>query len=160
MKILFLDIDGVLNTGTFCHHFGSDSMDPLLVRNLMGVLFRTGCRVVVSSDWRLPCRGGTLGILAALTCDRFQPSTPPEWVRLFQDRLVGCTADLPPSGDPVADRTAEILAWLEDEETLQVDGWAVVDDLPLNLPNFVRTSDEIGLTEEKADQLVSVLLGQ
>lgn len=66
MKIIFLDIDGVLNSNEWAsRRFEETSMDsiassypfyefdPLLVKNLNKIIDKTGAKVVVSSTWRL-----------------------------------------------------------------------------------------------------------
>ncbi len=59
MKILFLDIDGVLNSdrwfteqqdGTFMPH--EDKMDPKAVAVLNEIIEKSGAKIVISSSWR------------------------------------------------------------------------------------------------------------
>jgi len=50
-SILFLDVDGVLNTDMMMTSHPS-KLHPKLVKRLAFVLSRTGTRVVVSSTWR------------------------------------------------------------------------------------------------------------
>lgn len=60
MKVLFLDIDGVLNSHDFwkrCQELGivpDDKVDPLAVERLNRLVDATGAKIVVSSTWRLP----------------------------------------------------------------------------------------------------------
>lgn len=60
MKVLFLDIDGVLNSRTylkFCYDQGvlpDDKIDPAAVARLNQITDATGAHIVVSSTWRLP----------------------------------------------------------------------------------------------------------
>jgi hypothetical protein len=60
MKILFLDIDGVLNSRTYlmvCYKQGmvpDDKIDPDAVKRLNQITDATGASIVVSSTWRLP----------------------------------------------------------------------------------------------------------
>lgn len=73
MKLLFLDIDGVLNHSTFLHDeaklrieagkeglivepeafHGVHQIDPKAVELLNQIVERTGCRIVLSSSWRI-----------------------------------------------------------------------------------------------------------
>jgi len=48
MKVLFLDVDGVINIPA--------GMDPNLLENLRGVIETTGAKIVLSSDWRRTVR--------------------------------------------------------------------------------------------------------
>lgn len=66
VRVIFLDIDGVLNTGEWLHRnmtfTGSLSempeewwvglLDPSLVENLNDLIRQTGAEVVISSSWR------------------------------------------------------------------------------------------------------------
>lgn len=47
-KLLFVDVDGVLNT-TFSHH----GLCPRLVERVLEIVEKTGCAIVLSSAWRL-----------------------------------------------------------------------------------------------------------
>ena len=58
MKVIFLDIDGVLNCiGSFnrtkTRFNGFVGMDPTLVARFNSLVEKTGARVVLSSTWRL-----------------------------------------------------------------------------------------------------------
>ena len=49
-KILFLDVDGVLNTQS-CR--GQDAIHPKLLRRLAEVVLFSGAKIVLSTTWRL-----------------------------------------------------------------------------------------------------------
>jgi hypothetical protein len=54
MKIIFLDIDGVLNCQKTTERFhGFVSIDPKLVKRLNRILKETDAKIVLSSTWRL-----------------------------------------------------------------------------------------------------------
>lgn len=54
MKVIFLDIDGVLNCQKTVERFhGFISVDPLLVKRLNRILKETDAKIVLSSTWRL-----------------------------------------------------------------------------------------------------------
>jgi hypothetical protein len=61
MKIVFLDIDGVLNSGAWFNRTGNpyltdnkwlNMLDPEAVERLDRILERSGANVVISSSWR------------------------------------------------------------------------------------------------------------
>jgi len=52
VKVIFLDIDGVLNGGWHKEH-GFDWALTRAIRNLNALVARTGAKVVISSAWRL-----------------------------------------------------------------------------------------------------------
>ena len=54
MKVIFLDVDGVLNTPKFIRRQSSfSSIDPVLVDIVVHIVNKTGCKIVLSSSWRV-----------------------------------------------------------------------------------------------------------
>jgi hypothetical protein len=57
MKLLFLDIDGVLNSKRSEESYGKqrtvENLDPIAVCLIHRVVEETGCIICLSSDWRL-----------------------------------------------------------------------------------------------------------
>jgi len=53
LKVIFLDIDGVLNNQTLLYHYGFDYIDGDMVELLKHVVNATGAEIVLSSSWRL-----------------------------------------------------------------------------------------------------------
>jgi hypothetical protein len=136
MKIIFSDIDGVLNRRRTANPRKFPYVaEPKLVARLLAVLGRTEARIVLTSTWRYD----PAGLFSAK-----------HWGIPFID----ITPDLPK--EP---RRNEIFAWLRDHP--QVTRYAVLDDeddelddLPLFQPSAVT-----GLTEEMAQGLVDFLTG-
>lgn len=149
-SIIFLDVDGVLNSkvsrDTGDHLPASEPLDNL-VHIISSVHAGT---IVLSSTWRLDSlqRNALAHVLASVGL-AFISATP--------DFSVSCKGD----------RVDEILSWLE---THCKDGnrpWVALDDLDLLLmnpklrpPHFVRTRDSIGLTRENADEAIRLLQAQ
>ena len=54
MKLIFLDIDGVLNYEGYERftRSGTRFVDPVLIKRLKKIIDRTGAKVVLSSTWR------------------------------------------------------------------------------------------------------------
>ena len=136
MKIIFLDIDGVLNCKATPNPRKFPYIaDPQLVARLIMVLERTRAHVVLSSTWRYD----PAGLFSAK-----------HWGIPFDD----VTPDLP--HEP---RRKEILTWVEAHPA--VSRYAVLDDeddeldgLPLFQPSCVT-----GLTDRIAQGLVDYLNG-
>jgi hypothetical protein len=103
MKVLFLDVDGVLNCSTTRNprHFPY-VVDQRLLTRLQKLLDRTGAKVVLSSTWRLD----PVGLFAA------KHSGVP---------FIGVCPDKPRSP-----RRKEILSWLADHP--KATRYAVIDD--------------------------------
>lgn len=143
LKVIFLDIDGVLNShrsavafGGYPHHAADHrgKFDEVAVRLIRGIAKAAGAKVVLSSSWR---------------CD-------PEW------REIGNAL-----GIPLLDRTPsmlgprgkEIAAWLDNHP--EVERYAIVDDdgdmLPEQMPYFVHTTHQDGLTFGCAEKLAELM---
>jgi hypothetical protein len=137
MKVLFLDIDGVLN----CSKTANPKklpyvIEPHLLERLKTVLVRTGAIVVLSSTWRYDPAG------------------------LFSARRYGLPFEDVIPDIPGKPRRDEIRAWLAPHS--EVKRYAVLDDdddeldgLPLFQP-----SRRIGLTQDISDGLVKYLNGE
>lgn len=146
MKILFLDIDGVLNTDNFRDTYGSETLNSYLVHNLIRVVNVTGCKIVISSDWRF---GSITAIHNALKCPGFCDSPTEQEHQTLISSIVGVTLDF-------GSRESEIKEWVKHNCIKQ---WVAVDDLELDLPfeHFVHTDPTVGLSEQCAIELIKRL---
>lgn len=137
MKVIFLDLDGVLNSKRTPNPRNLPYViDEHLAARFRDLVDRTGAQVVLSSTWRYDPAG-------LFTARR--------WGVPFFD----VTPDLPDRP-----RRDEILAWLECHP--ETSRYVVLDDeddeldeLPLFQP-----SSAVGLTEEIAEGVADFLLGQ
>ena len=178
MKVIFLDVDGVLNTeecddapkegqeGSEGFLYHENTPIPLLKRsldNLRYVLQQTGAKIVISSSWRLfPER---LELLTQIL-EAFSPSE--------ESVVIGLTPDLSNSW---SGRGEEVQAWLNQNKNCS--RFVVVDDE--HLASFERSlfsEDDYshrglliytklrggnfcdqGLTERHSDQMIKFLSG-
>ena len=144
--VLFLDIDGVLNClSTWSQpRVGAHRLDPERIALLNEIVRRTGCLIVASSTWRHGDFAGPKSLPSILREYGLQAQFCPEWR----------TPDLGHEHS----RGEEIARWLSRNP---VGLYAIVDDdddmLPEQMPRFVRTSFERGLTREHADRLIAIL---
>lgn len=144
-RILFLDIDGCLNTESFLWgvlsrttHTDEDMIDPFHVEQLNRIVRETDCDVVLSSAWRVD------GI------DKVQG-----WLKLrgFEYKLL----DVTPGPLGYANRTEEILAWLANNKA---SNFCVVDDCPMGevlREHFVWCDPNTGLTPARASLAIEIL---
>jgi hypothetical protein len=130
MKVLFLDIDGVVNNERTRKKSGDFiTLDSFMVLRVRRIIQNTGCKVVLSSSWRL-----------------FQLG------RDEVEKKVCQFDDITPFVRARITRGHEILAWL----TLhpEIYHYAILDDadsiLPEQRANFFQTTWESGLTEDIA----------
>jgi hypothetical protein len=145
--LLFLDIDGVLNSQQTRE--GGDHMPAeALLDTLARVVHAASACIVLSSTWRLE-EHTNRAVQLALAC--------------HQLRLIGSTPDLAIYGD----RVDEILSWIRTHPEHRVRAWVALDDMDLTAMNpkldaahFVRTDDTVGLTDQKADEAIRKLAAQ
>lgn len=162
-KIIFLDIDGVLNViGMHCgprDEFGSQ-FHQHLVDNLAWIIEQTGASIVISSSWR----HSGLGAMKLMWEMRDLP---------------GEVIDVTPDGRSMAEhhvryrealcRGDEIQYWLDRTPGVK---YVIIDDdsdmLEIQKPYFVQTSENwehdghvegYGLTRKCAERVVEILNG-
>lgn len=128
INVIFLDIDGVLNTPRFqmiqiknfeCDAYESQfNFDPICMRNLKELIDKTDAYIVVSSTWR------------------FDPD--PRYMneivnnlKLYGivDRIIGVTPDLSEKYNSMLIRGHEIKQWIkENKNTFNIDKFVIIDD--------------------------------
>lgn len=150
MKVLFLDIDGVLVNEAALHNHPRwpHQADASCVAALNRVLAETGAKLVISSTWR--CFGvkamqehlirfGVRGHIVGVT--------PEYWAAVGSGALVLA----PERGDAIQ-------AWLQERK--DVASFVIVDDgkdMGELLPQLVQTSWKAGMTEADADRAIAML---
>jgi hypothetical protein len=151
-RVLFLDIDGVLNhRANFLPSRHGSPLCPDAIRRLRDVARRTACRVVLSSTWRMVDH-----FVEQLEAAGGFPGRHDDWrtVQLPVETRNGLIVT-------PHHRGREIAEWLSRHG--EVERYAIVDDdddmLPEQAPFFVRTSFETGLQDGHVEQLVRILIG-
>ncbi len=141
MKVLFLDVDGVLNRTGFrpAESLGLRSwIEPELAKRLSDVIRMTGAEIVLASDWRL---------------GRELPQLREELRAAgVEGSLLGVTPAI--TGQP---RWREVEAWMTEHE-LRPEAVVIVDDLydmGALAARFVRASPLTGLDEDTARAIVA-----
>jgi hypothetical protein len=153
MKIVFLDMDGVLNSAIFfkrtklnqelrmsSDEWWAEMVDADAVAFLNDILEATGAKVVISSTWRM-----------ARDPDEMQKILE---VRGFKGEVIGAT---PRGGGTV--RGLKIKRWL-DETELAVESFVILDDgrdMDELLPRLVNTTWKYGLRKKHVEQAVRLL---
>lgn len=156
MKIIFLDIDGVLNVYPQGRDEYGAKFHPHFETNLKRIIDETGAKIVVSSTWR------------ASGLQNMQD--------MWRDRgLAGEVIDITPSFRNTREnfiRGEEIDAWLEKaNDHYNITRYCIIDDdtdfLLYQMPNFVRTSQNkdhedcidigYGLTSKCTDKVIEIL---
>lgn len=168
MKVIFLDIDGVLNNEVFVNAFWAickqvdlkrsqaKALHKIVMRDDYGNLFcptatnmlnyileETGAKIVISSTWRF------MG----------EKEIKQMWIdRGLKGEIIGVTPHLPSRL-----RGQEIEDWLEWYKSENQDDiqYVIIDDdkdmLPHQMQNFVQTDPFYGITFNDAIQAIKIL---
>ena len=160
MKVIFLDIDGVLNVYcqgrdeygcTFHKHFED---------NLRWIIEETGAKIVISSTWR---RDG-LDVMQNLWKHRNLPGEVIDITPTEVDVVEYGTCEF----YDLVDRGHEIQQWINDHDIVN---YVIIDDdndmLPSQRGNFVRTANNkdhsdcvdigYGLTRKCSEKVIEIL---
>ena len=177
MKVIFLDIDGVMNSTeemiALYNQYGS-SIDntlpsPTKCNLLKQLVEETGAKVVLSSSWRLSLNAiqklidlfETYNlVLSGFTCHevdskKFKDS-PYEDIKPRYQHTIG------DFGTYIEDRGAEIAAWLLDHP--KVSNFVILDDEDSDIKswfpnNLVKTDIQVGLTIDDCLKAAEILKG-
>jgi hypothetical protein len=158
-KIIFLDIDGVLNV--YCEsrdEFGC-TFHSHFVDNLKWIIDNTGAKIVISSTWRMD----GLDKMRDMWIKR---GLPGEVIDITPTTVVVDNADN--EFYDWADRGYEIQQWINDHD---IKCYCIIDDnddmLPSQMNNFVQTSSNedhpdcvdigYGLTRKCSEMVVKIL---
>ena len=147
MKVLFLDIDGVLNKNYLDE--GDTREDryfhKTLMKNLQYIIEKTDAKIVLSSTWRygIENEDNKMYTLLKETFKKYE-------IDIFSTTpIIKCS----PRGD-------EVLVWLAENQDLEIESMAILDDGRdfKGLKDYlIQTSFDAGLTKEKADCVVDLL---
>jgi hypothetical protein len=138
MKVLFLDIDGVVNCErTTARYRGIIGIDPHMAFLVGRIILNTDAKIVLSSAWRGWPEGE-------------------EEIRKQVYDFIDCTKHIP---DEDAVRGDEIKEWLGRHPEVQ--RYAILDDdtdmLPDQIDHLFQTEWETGITAEISDKVIAYL---
>jgi len=176
MKVVFLDIDGVLNTATTLPLrenliklggivVGFNQLDKNAIAQLNRVTDTTGAKIVISSSWRIGC--STPEKFKVLCEYLKQQGVAGEIIsRTPTDQEYAANLGKPGSyGTGPGQiyfgycRGKEIQMWL-DQQFLPIESFVIVDDNSdmEHLTNkLVMTEFEVGIVEQDADRMIEIL---
>ena len=141
MRVVFLDIDGVLNSSDYLYSMrrkpgGMHKIDPLAVERLNRITDATGSVIVVSSTWRI------MGLRSIRALLREHGVTA---------KIVGVT----PEDSRI--RGLQIAQWIN---THNVDAYVILDDdadMGRLMGRLVQTDFDFGLTDEHVTKAIAML---
>ena len=167
MKYLFLDIDGVLNTGQYRdalkesgkRFFDDDGalFDPDAVSNLRSIIDKTSAKIVLTSTWRLD------GIEAVR--DMWKRRRMPSDIMGITPHSITRFADIDThdewSKHAIGSRGMEVNEWLR-RNAKGSNAYAILDDeddyLLFQAKHIVLTDPFVGITNEIADRIIEILV--
>lgn len=175
MKVLFLDIDGVLNSQNWFGYmqyciknnmynrvmnfvdnpdeyieYKMTMLDDRAIANLNRIVDETGCKVVLSSSWRClwnPTENNKM--LEALK------------LKGFKYDFYGMTPRIPQK-DFGQERGIEIQTWMDKElENNEIESFVILDDdndmLPEQMNNFILVNNQYGLSDIDVFKAIEIL---
>ncbi len=146
-RVLFLDIDGVLNSRIYYKYIykpedGGSRFDPYCVILVKKLVEEFSLKIVISSTWR---DGGMKRLINELNENKFMDYLHEDW--------------LTPVVRP-ANRGKEIELWLDNHS--EVKEYIILDDnenlLEHQRDKFVKTSIYLGMVQERYNQARNLLL--
>lgn len=154
-KIIFLDVDGVLNDSTytekcvkklkrigltpFLMNFERVPFNPRSLKNLQKIVLKTGAEVILHSSWKNSSIN--LGVLQARLAEygiKIKEIVDGSFVSRKEDNI----------SKYLAEHTKEL------KEEIQ---FVIIDDDNLKMPHLVRTDYRHGLTNRKAQKCIEIL---
>ena len=160
MKVIFLDVDGVLNCLTTTETInGWVFVDDDKIKLVRYIMDKTGAVVVLSSTWRQ----GYYGI------NQKNPGDTSDWgieeyealkerCEKYGVRFFGYTAW--PLSD---DRERLIKDWMDEWNGEKIESFVILDDWPFFkdlADHFVWTKERVGLTKDDAYEAIRILGGK
>jgi hypothetical protein len=163
MKVIFLDVDGVINSNFWLENHEKEISDGTLIDKdkielLVQIVHKTGAELVMHSGWRYwfdndmkPIRKEAQNLIdllleSGLSIYAMTPDLTTEEIR--KAKMFSKV------------KAAEIFLWLE--QNPNIDNWIVLDDIDLHNDELanrqIQTNPEIGLTEKDADKAIEMLL--
>jgi hypothetical protein len=145
-RIVFLDIDGVLNN----RRSRLGGIDPVHVEHLNTLVARTGAKVVISSTWRMAGRTAVAEDLATAG---------------FRGKVIGVTPDLTRRAQGLwtaPERGTEIQEWLRQPSRTPHTIVILDDEADMGslLPFLVQTDPLDGLTAQDVERAAAILEAQ
>lgn len=147
MKVIFLDIDGVLNSWATGYKITTKKLQ--LLNNLIE---QTGAKIVISSSWRIGSKDVKEFLdknfsKCTFRLDNFKDATNHECIEniFYNDNIIDLTDTFGPS------RGDEIKRWLDNHE--DIESYVIIDDsidmLDEQLEHLVQTDTYYGITDRE-----------
>ena len=149
MKIIFLDIDGVLNCRSTKERInGYIGIDPKKVELLKLIVDATGAKIILSSSWR-QCRDS---ILMRKMWDYMVESLKSQELEIF---------DITPYDCETSYRGFEIQTWFKEHKDKNIESFIILDDdcdlKPYGSRHIQTAYFKNGLEQKHVDKAIKML---
>lgn len=165
LKVIFLDFDGVVNSGyaenmclplfnhagqseISCYYFSSDCIEPFL--ELMKSIYKNDYRIVISSTWR---KFGSTEDFNAYFKKYFKLSYYFDWDKT--DLVIGKTGNTLSSNEYKNGREREIQEWID---KYKPNKYLIIDDEVEHGEHSYQTNVNTGLTMEDVENIKGMLV--
>lgn len=164
MKVIFLDIDGVLNYPSW---YSDDrnpgnlngregDLDPLCIDRVIKICEETSAKVVISSDWKLAWVGTKIRLSGMGLSENYVIDKTPDYVINRLDPHTYFTKDQ--SGYELS-RGHEIDLWLSAHP--ECTNYVILDDrtdfTEDQQPHFIKVDGDTGLTDDNVEIAIMTL---
>ena len=129
MKVIFLDVDGVLNTGRYRSFLKKTEFmgynesqfffDPMALKNLKDLVNENDAKIVISSTWRYG-KDNEGDVFWRMLMGNLRQCK-------LEDKVIGVTPDLREIYNTINCRGHEISKWLA-ETNENIEGYVIIDD--------------------------------
>jgi hypothetical protein len=152
-KVIFLDIDGVLNSGAYIKRLDGafddpiHQIDPEAVVRLNRITDATGAVIVVSSTWRLAFRHSADPLRQLQGCLAAYKITAP---------VIGLT----PDKQSIRNRRGKEIQSYIDDHYNEIEKFVIIDDdsdMGRLLPHLIKTLFEDGLQDSHVETIIGIL---
>lgn len=157
MKVIFLDVDGVLNSEEFLESNHKEAINRASVSILKDIIDKTGAVVVLSSGWKLWFDENMMprdGYAQQLSDVLHEYD-----IALFDKTPDFSTEEIRAAKTFSKVKAQEITAWLHAHKIVRK--YVVLDDLYLGVPeinaHLVKTDARIGITEQDATCVIDMM---
>ena len=168
-KVIFLDIDGVLNSTKTLYE--DSSLEDNLILNLKEIVNKTEAKIILSSSWRLSTYAiaklmDNLDrfdlVISGMTCD----GVDLDWLKKYEFDTTKKYLDTKFDYDEnkqikiTHDRGAEIFKWLSEHK--EVESFVILDDEDFDIKNYfpdklIKTNFKTGLTKEDVKKAIQII---
>ena len=157
MKVIFLDIDGVLNCDSTTNKlFDYDFVDEDKIMRLKSIIDQTGAKVVLDSTWRDGWYHWDKGYTTQ-ACEMYI-----ELERELMRHGISLMDKTPMFKGGMSVRGQEIKYWMEHQDK-EIESFVILEDWenlwPYNDDNIVWIDGEVGLTDKDVERAVEILNG-